>query len=61
MEVKDDPTIGRIREVRQKVSEECGHDAQRVVEYYRELQKKYQGRMIYEPEQESRSDEPVKV
>jgi hypothetical protein len=61
MEAKDDPTIERIRESRQMISEECGHDLERMVEYYSKLQERYQGRMIDKPEQESLSDEAVKV
>lgn len=40
MQLKDDPTLASIRETRHKISEECGHDPQRIVEYYLELQKK---------------------
>ena len=40
MQLKDDPTIAEIRATRHKISEEVGHDPQRLVEYYIELQKK---------------------
>jgi hypothetical protein len=40
MQLKDDPTIAGIRETRHHISEEFGHDPQRIVEYYIELQKK---------------------
>lgn len=59
MKQKDDPTIERIRETRHRISEEHGHDPQRVVEYYLELQKKYKQRLLEDTE-EARS-EPVKA
>ena len=61
MKAKDDPTITRIREARHKISEEFGHDPQRMIEYYSELQRKYQGRIISNPEEETLPNEPVKV
>ena len=61
MKAKDDPTITRIREARHRISEECGHDPQKMVEYYSKLQKKYQSRIISNPEQDTVLDEPVKV
>lgn len=41
-----DPTIQRIRQVRHEISEECGHDPQKLVEYYRRYQEKLSGRLI---------------
>jgi hypothetical protein len=38
--MKPDPIIDEIREMRHRISEECGHDPDRLVEYYRELEKK---------------------
>ncbi len=61
MKAKDDPTIARIREARHQISEECGHDAQRIVEYYGKLQKKYQDRIISDSKEETSPCEPVKV
>lgn len=40
MQLKDDPTIAGIRETRHKISEEFGHDPQRIIAYYIQLQKK---------------------
>lgn len=40
--LKDDPAIKRIREVRHRISQEQGHDPQKLVNYYIELQKQYQ-------------------
>jgi hypothetical protein len=61
MKTKDDPTITRIREARHRISEECGHDPQRIVEYYAKLQKKYQDRIINDSEEEVTPAGPVKV
>ena len=46
MNQKDDPTIESIREARHRISEEHGHDPQRLVEYYIELQKKYEHQLL---------------
>lgn len=39
--MKKDDAIAQIREVRHRISKECGHDSQRLVNYYIELQKQY--------------------
>ena len=54
MQLKDDPTLASIREIRHEISEEFGHDPQRIVEYYLELQKKEeaQRRQLQQPEEE---------
>jgi len=45
-----DPTIARIREARRSISEKCGHDPKRLVEYYTKLQKeKYADRLVTPP------------
>ena len=59
MKQKDDPTIERIRETRHRISEEHGHDPQKIVEYYLELQKKYKQRLLEETEEAH--SEPVKA
>ena len=43
-----DPTIARIRETRHQISERFGHDPQKLIAYYVELQKKYQDRVVGE-------------
>jgi len=41
-----DPTIDRIREARRRISEKCGNDPKRLVEYYMKLQaEKYADRL----------------
>ena len=61
MKPKDDPTITRIRETRRRISEECGHDPQRIVEYYAKLEKQYQDRIINDSEEENTPGEPVTI
>lgn len=49
--MKDDALITRIRETRHGISERYGHDPRKIIEHYRELQKKYEGRLVIdEPE-----------
>ncbi len=38
--MKDDPVIERIREVRRKISEEHGHDTEKLIKHYQEMEKK---------------------
>ena len=41
-----DPVIDEVREVRRRISARVGHDPTRLVAYYIELQRQYQGRLI---------------
>ena len=41
-----DPVIDEIREVRHRISARFDHDPARLVAYYMELQKRYEGRLI---------------
>ena len=43
---EEDPGIAWIREVRHKISAEFGHDTKRLLEHYRELEKKYSDRIV---------------
>ncbi len=52
MKLKNDPAIARIRETRHHISQKCDHSPQKVVEYYIELQKRYQARLLVESGQE---------
>ena len=36
--MKDDPVISRVREARHQISEACGHDPKKLVEYYMKRQ-----------------------
>ena len=46
MTLNPDPAIEQIREVRHRISQEHGHDPQKLVSYYIELQKQYQSRSL---------------
>ena len=46
--MKDDPVIARIREVRHRISEACGHDPRRLVEYYMKRQEEHTERLLRE-------------
>ena len=41
-----DPTVERIRRTRHEISEECEHDAAKLIEYYMRYQKKISGKII---------------
>ena len=43
---RNDPVIDEIREVRRRISARFGHDPERLVAYYIELQRRYQDRLI---------------
>lgn len=57
MRLEDDPTIRRIRDARHRISEECGHDARRLVEYYVEMER----RDGLRPDKEAVPDTPSKA
>ena len=43
---RNDPVIDEIREVRHRISARFGHDPERLVAYYIELQRRHQDRLI---------------
>ena len=51
MTQKDDPTIERVRQARHEISQEHNHNPQELVKRYLELQKKYEARILNQPEQ----------
>ena len=55
-----DPVIDEIREVRHRISARFGHDPERLVAYYMELQKQYGDRLL-DAEQGSTEPDPVPV
>lgn len=44
--MKNDPTIERIRAVRHQISAEFDHNPRKLVAHYREMEKRYKGRML---------------
>ena len=47
--MRPDPTIERIRHIRHEISEQCDHDPEKLIEYYRRYQQKFSGRLIRMP------------
>ena len=43
--MKDDPAIAALRKVRHRISESVGHDAKKLVDYYRKLQERHKDRL----------------
>ena len=42
-----DPTIARVREARHRISEKCGHNPKKLVEYYMAMQEeRYADRLV---------------
>ena len=58
--MRDDPGIDWVRKVRHEISARFDHDPKKVVEYYMELQKQYEDRLIKKPEAEKEA-EPIGV
>jgi hypothetical protein len=50
---KDDPSIKAVRDARHRISAMVGHDPRKLVERYRELQKRHRGRLVSQPTQRS--------
>ena len=46
MPTSDDRPIEEIREIRRRISEQCGHDPARLVEYYMKVQEQYKDRLL---------------
>jgi hypothetical protein len=44
--MRKDPPIDEIRAVRHRISERFGHNTKRLCDHYREMEKRYQGRML---------------
>ena len=44
--MKKDPTIEHIRAIRHQISVEFDHNPRRLVAHYREMEKRYKGRIL---------------
>jgi len=44
--ITEDSTIAQIREIRHQISQQFNHDPKKIIEYYIELQKKFQYRLF---------------
>ncbi len=49
--MKDDPTIKAVRDARHRISQSVDHDPRKLVEHYRQLQKRHQDRLLPGPRQ----------
>ena len=49
--MKDDPTIKAVRDARHRISESVDHDPRKLVEHYRQLQKRHKDRLVLRPRQ----------
>jgi len=45
-QIRIDPVIDEVREVRHRISARFNHDPEKLVAYYMELQRQYQDRLI---------------
>ncbi|MGH7170134.1 MAG: hypothetical protein ACRELG_07655 [Gemmataceae bacterium] len=55
---KDDPTIRAVREARQRISAMVDHDPRKLVDHYRQLQKRHCERLVPQsPQPSEREDE----
>lgn len=53
----NDPVIDEVREVRHRISARCGHDPERLVAYYLQLQEQFRDRLLERAEQPATSDQ----
>jgi len=53
-----DSPLARIREARHSISEECGHDPKRLVEYYMQLQQRHADRLVRSVDTPSKETSP---
>ena len=44
--MKPDPVIDRVRAARHAISERCGHDPKKLVDYYLQRQETLRGRLV---------------
>lgn len=51
------PVIDEVRQVRHRISERCGHDPERLVAYYMELQQRFRDRLIGQEKRPPRADQ----
>jgi len=52
----DDPVIDELRRVRHDISARFGHDPERLVEYYIQIQMQYESRLVTRPENDNGAD-----
>ncbi|HUT12227.1 MAG TPA: hypothetical protein VMY42_17140 [Thermoguttaceae bacterium] len=55
--IPDSPLV-RVRKARCRISEECGHDPKRLVEYYMKLQERHRDRLVRSTDIQSKRKPP---
>ena len=53
--ITEDPAIAAVRDVRHKISASVGHDPKKLVDYYRQLQKRFGKRVIPQPAKDAKA------
>jgi hypothetical protein len=54
--MQEDQAIAEIREVRRRISEECDHDPQKLISYYKDLQLGHKERLLRPEDDERRAN-----
>ncbi len=54
--MNDDPTIKAVRDARHRISEMVGHDPRKLVEHYRQLQKRHRDRLVSQSTRQSETE-----
>ena len=54
--MQPDSPLARVRKARHRISEECGHDPKRLVEYYMKLQERHRDRLVWSTDLESKGE-----
>ncbi len=57
--MKKDYTIERIRAIRHQISAEYNHDPRQLVAHYREMERKYEGRIFKDKPTKAKSPDSV--
>jgi hypothetical protein len=59
--MQDDPAIAHVREVRHRISQQHAHDPKKLVEYYIQLQKKHQDRLLEQVKSKKPEEAPAQA
>ena len=57
--MKTDPGIEKVRSARSKISQEAGHDPEKLIQHYIQYQKRFADRLRKGPEQHDDEPEPA--
>ena len=44
--MESESPLARVRKAREHISEECGHDPRRLIEYYMKIQERHRERLV---------------